>query len=109
MSLRFTWKRSACGVVQTRLPMRPLPRGIPSSLRGAGASYRRSAREIRVRRSAGAGEAEAAASSATKAIVVMGPLTCRGKDHGLDVVAGRLQHALEGRHPVVEGERLDPA
>jgi hypothetical protein len=35
-SVRLIWNFSADGVVQTRLPMRPLPTGIPSSLREAG-------------------------------------------------------------------------
>jgi hypothetical protein len=44
-------KLNADGVVQTRLPMRPLPAGIPSSGREAGASKVRSARETSARRS----------------------------------------------------------
>ena len=49
MSTRLIWNFSALGVVQTSVPMRPLPIGMPSSLRATGMLYIRSARETTAR------------------------------------------------------------
>src|SRR5581483_11268836 len=67
-SQRLIWNFSADGVVHTRLPMRPLPTGMPSSLRVAGYVKSRSPPAMAAGKSTSSGSLAGRAWAATREI-----------------------------------------